>query len=133
MCQKKGVILVNALDGEPYLLLPPMQHCNPPQHRTRPLAQNAPFSPDTLMDLLKTVQDPQTGLSLASAGRLESCTVDEGGRMTLTLTVPREQAPALSALCDAAAKKLQTLPNITSATINPVSYTHPTLPTKRIV
>ena len=81
------------------------------------MAQNAPFSPETLMDLLKTVQDPQTGLSLASAGRLESCTVDDGGRLTLTLGVTREQAPALSALCDAAARKLQTLPNITKATI----------------
>ena len=81
------------------------------------MAHNAPFSPDTLMDLLKTVQTPQTGLSLASAGRLESCTVDDAGRLTLTLTVAREQAPALSALCDAAAKKLQTLPNVTSATI----------------
>uniref|UniRef100_UPI000470D0D2 iron-sulfur cluster assembly protein n=1 Tax=Acetobacter okinawensis TaxID=1076594 RepID=UPI000470D0D2 len=81
------------------------------------MAQNAPFSSDTLMDLLRTVQDPQTGLSLASAGRLESCTVDDGGRLTLTLGVAREQAPALSALCDAAAQKLQTLPNITKATI----------------
>ncbi|WP_408740942.1 P-loop NTPase [Acetobacter sp. LMG 32666] len=81
------------------------------------MAQNAPFSSDTLMDLLNTVRTPQTGLSLASAGRLESCTVDDGGRLTLTLTVPREQAPDLSALCDEAAKKLQTLPNITSATI----------------
>ncbi|MFT8782668.1 MAG: Mrp/NBP35 family ATP-binding protein [Acetobacter syzygii] len=69
------------------------------------------------MDLLSTVKAPQTGLSLASAGRLESCTVDDGGRLTLTLTVPREQASALSALCDDAAKKLQTLPNVTSATI----------------
>ncbi|MFT8419554.1 MAG: P-loop NTPase [Acetobacter sp.] len=69
------------------------------------------------MDLLKTVQDPQTGLSLASAGRLESCTVDDSGRLSLTLGVARAQAPALSALCDAAAKKLQTLPNVTSATI----------------
>ncbi|WP_415478522.1 P-loop NTPase [Acetobacter syzygii] len=81
------------------------------------MAQTAPFSPDTLMDLLSTVKAPQTGLSLASAGRLESCTVDDGGRLTLTLTVPREQASALSALCDDAAKKLQTLPNVTSATI----------------
>lgn len=81
------------------------------------MAQNAPFSPDTLMDLLTTVRAPQTGLSLASAGRLESCTVDDGGRLTLTLTVPREHAAALSALCDEAAQKLQTLPNITSANI----------------
>lgn len=81
------------------------------------MAQNAPFSPDTLMDLLDTVRAPQSGVSLASAGRLESCTVDDAGRLTLTLTVPREQAPALSTLCDAASEKLKTLPNVTSATI----------------
>ncbi|MDE7547743.1 Mrp/NBP35 family ATP-binding protein [Acetobacter fabarum] len=69
------------------------------------------------MDLLRTIRTPQTGLSLASAGRLESCTVDDDGRLTLTLTVPREQAPELSGLCDEAAQKLQTLPNVTSATL----------------
>ena len=81
------------------------------------MAQTAPFSSDTLMDLLRTIRTPQTGLSLASAGRLESCTVDDTGRLTLTLTVPREQAPELSGLCDEAAQKLQTLPNVTSATL----------------
>lgn len=81
------------------------------------MAQTAPFSSDTLMDLLRTIRTPQTGLSLASAGRLESCMVDDTGRLTLTLAVPREQAPELSGLCDEAAQKLQTLPNITSATL----------------
>ena len=80
------------------------------------MAQNAPFSPDDILSLLRQAQDPATGLSLAEAGRVQSCSYEQG-RLALTLEVPRDQADALAALCPAAVAKLETLPGVQTASI----------------
>jgi ATP-binding protein involved in chromosome partitioning len=80
------------------------------------VAQNAPFSPDDILSLLRQAQAPGTGLSLAEAGRVQSCTFEQG-RLALTLEVPRAQADALAALCPAAVARLETLPGVQTASI----------------
>ena len=49
------------------------------------MAQNAPFSPDDILSLLRQAQDPATGLSLAEAGRVQSCSYEPVSYTHLTL------------------------------------------------
>lgn len=80
------------------------------------MAQNAPFPTDEITRLLDMARDPATGLSLAAEGQVQSCSLDNG-RLLLTLAIPRDKAEALSALCPAASRQLETLPGVTAATI----------------
>ncbi|MBO1324710.1 Mrp/NBP35 family ATP-binding protein [Acetobacter sp. TBRC 12305] len=80
------------------------------------MAHDLPFSSDDITQALHRARDPRTGLSLAQEGTIQACTLD-GGRLVLTLAVPRESAQALAALCPDAARQVETLPGVKSASI----------------
>ena len=79
------------------------------------MTQNT-LSSDDILAVLATVSDPVTGVSLASEGQIQSYVLKDG-LLTLTLTIPREQAEILSSLCPSASRQLETLFGIQKANI----------------
>ena len=79
------------------------------------MTQNT-LSSDDILAVLATVSDPVTGVSLASEGQIQSYVLKDG-LLTLTLTIPREQAEILSPLCPSASRQLETLSGIQKANI----------------
>ncbi|MFT9387182.1 Mrp/NBP35 family ATP-binding protein [Acetobacter sp.] len=80
------------------------------------MAHDLPFSLDDITQALFAARAPRTGLSLTQDGQIQSCTL-ENGKLVLTLTVPRDAAQALAALCPAAASQLETLPGVKTASL----------------
>ena len=74
------------------------------------------FSSNDILAVLATVSDPVTGVSLASEGQIQSYVLKDG-LLTLTLTIPREQAEILSPLCPSASRQFETLPGVQKANI----------------
>ena len=74
------------------------------------------FSKDDIVHLLAKIIDPNTGISLASAGQIQNFSLEDHC-LRVTITIPREQAEMLSSLCTQACRLLETLSGVHKATI----------------
>ncbi|ATI13416.1 MULTISPECIES: Mrp/NBP35 family ATP-binding protein [Acetobacter] len=80
------------------------------------MAQPPSISSQDIARVLENVKDPQTGKNLLAYGHLEGCSLTEG-KLSVAFAVAREHAQTISALCDGAARQLETLPGVQSASI----------------
>src|SRR5579862_5955050 len=95
------------------------------------MTTTSPVNPpeELILEALKEVHDPEIGINIVDLGLIYGTEMDEGGHVTITMTLTTPMCP-LNEYIDAAVKTaLEEVPGVTSSTVNLV-WTPPWGPDK---
>ena len=89
---------------------------------------------EKIVDMLKTVFDPEIPVNVYDLGLIYKIDVAEEGEVSIDMTLTAPNCPAADFIMEDVRQKVESIEGVNSATINlAVSYTHLTLPTILLV